>query len=265
MDLFQRENVLVSMTYDNEVYRWNTELRDCGVAIVAKHDQARACPTIGLIIDLNANDQATDNTTDSREQRATSLFMLEDLSAACIFLQRRMDRYNSRFQNSNIRVTVCPRVVAVSNGSEGDWLLPKTQASRYLGPLWHVHGATRVEIDGPVDPTYRAATIASMCGRRLKAKEYMRMVGAQFDEGDKASNEDGLWTAIAAYKAALMTIRGSSFDAEDGYQTLVGGRFHGHLAGRYVHHFLHIPLERCPTSCTGCFLKARSAPWSTRD
>ena len=74
-----------------------------------------------------------------------------------------------------------------------------------------------------------------MCGRRLKANDFMRIVGAQFDEGDKASNDGRLWAAISAYKAALLRIRGSPFSADENDEKLVGGRFPGHPAGRYVH------------------------------
>ena len=232
MGLIQREYILVSMTYDTEGYGWNTELRDCGVAIVSQKAQARANPIVGLTIEVSASGQGTDDATDPHEQHQTSLFMLEDLPAACIFLQGKIGRYNRRSQDSNIRVIVSSPVGAISYGSQDGGLLRKSQVRRYLGPLWRLHGATRAAVYGGVDPTYKAAIIASMCGRRLKAKEYMRLVGVQFDEGDKALHEDRLWAAIAAYKAALLTIRGTSCDADEIDETLIGGRFHGHLAAR---------------------------------
>lgn len=238
LNLFQRENIFVSLSSDLSA-RFDSigdELSKYGVPIIYCCHQASVCPAIRMTIDIDGSDQPTAGVSRSEGRRATCMFMIEDLPAACTFLQSKVDDLDGR---SSIGITVNRRVQADSDSPEPGWFFPKTKVDQYLGPLCRVHGVNRVEIYGPLHPTDKATTIASMCGRRPKANEFMRIFGAQFDEGDKASNEGRLWAAIAAYKAALLNLRGSSFDGDENDEQLVGGRFHGRPAGRYVHFLLH--------------------------
>ena len=248
MNLFQREVVLVSLSsvVSAGVYSIGDELTAYGVPIIHWCHQASACPAIRMTIHIDGSHEPTAGASGSEGWRATCMFMIEDLPAACTYIQRRVDDLDDR---SSIRITVNQPLQTDPDTPESHWWLPKSKVSSYLGPLWRIHGVGRVDINGPVHPTYKATTIASMCGRRLKANEFMRIVGAQFEEGDKASNDGRLWAAISAYKAALLIIRGSTLSADEHDQKLVGGRFQGHPAGRYVHSLIAKCTRKLPSSC----------------
>ena len=216
MNLFEREIKFVCLSSAVSAGVYSTQsigdkLSECGVPLIYCYHEASPCHALGMPIDIDAADAPAAGASGSVRDRESCRFMIEDLPAACILLQNKVDDLDGR---SSIRITVKRRNDADLDTPESGWALPKSKARQYLAPLWRVHGVDRVEINGPIHPTYKAATIASMYSRRLRPNDFMSLVGAQFDEGDKAFHEGRLWAAIAAYKAALLTIRGSSFNAD---------------------------------------------------
>lgn len=97
-----------------------------------------------------------------------------------------------------------------------------------------IRGAGRVDINGPVSDTYKAATIRAMCSRHISVKETMALVGVQIDQGDNALAKGKLESAITEYRAAFHRLRRTPFprtDDDELDQKLIGGLFHGVKAG----------------------------------
>ena len=162
MNFFQREVIFVSLSsvVSTGVYSMCDELSSYGLPVISCCHQASECPAVQMTIDINGGHESTAGASGSEGRRATCMFMIEDLPAACTYIQSMVDDLDGR---SSIRINVNHRVQADPDTPESGWSLPKSKVSQYLGPLWRVHGVDQVEVHGPVHPTYKAATIASMC------------------------------------------------------------------------------------------------------
>ena len=249
IDTFERENIFISLTHEyfGENRSWDNRLQDFGVAVFAIDDRARAFPGISMSIDFDIGNQPRTLWNNRMEMRAVSIFLVEDIPAVCASLQRRVDYYSNGAgsRDVNLQISLSSHVGAASTLLENGSPTPGSKLSKCLDPLRQIHGVNNVEISGPVSSLYSSDTIAAMCAQPLNATQTMKLVGTQFDRGNKASTNNQLESAISAYKTALQTIRGSCFDRNgDDDVVLIGGRFHGQLASWYVSAF---PSPKSPS------------------
>ena len=142
---------------------------------------------------------------------------IEDLPAACAELQKKI-RTCTR---NNRRVIISLR---------GYDRVPTTKQARFLEPLWQLRGASFGAAEGLGWPSLED-TASAMRYHYFSVNETMGIVGTLINEGDEATVQGKPELAIARYKAALNTIRGSAFDQNEEEELLVGGCFNGSLAG----------------------------------
>ena len=169
------------------------------------------------------------------DERIYFNFTADDLPAACVYLQRKIQESNNNSRDAYLRVVACPCMIEAASLLE-DHASPKvgTKLSKCLEPLRHLRGASQVDIDGPTSH-YTAALIAAITDRRRNAKETMDLVVAHMDRGDQHLLRGASRLAITEYKNGCHTIESRVFDEMETNEELLGGRFHGLLAGWYVH------------------------------
>ena len=173
------------------------------------------------------------------------VFTANDLPAACVYLQRRIQESIDDSRDVYIHMETCLCIVEAASLLPDD-ASPKlgTKLSKCLEPLRHIRGADQVDIDGPTSH-YTAALIAAMTDRRRSAKENMDMVAAHFDHGDQYLLQGASRRAITEYKTACYAIDSGIFD-ETGINTeLVGGRFHGLPLSWYGHDSIPLIWYHC--------------------
>ena len=169
------------------------------------------------------------------QKRAHSVFLLEDLSAACIPLQR-MAKISGR---SIISVTISPHIVDSLVLLEDGSPTAGSKLYRCLENLRQIQGIGHAEILGPVESVYKSSITADMY-EKWTAKKAMDLVEARFDEGDKAALKGRFSEAILGYEAAVHVIRGNLWGCgpSEHEEMLVSGRFSGVWARWYVSIFL---------------------------
>ena len=234
MEIFEQENLLVSITYETYETRWSYRggVGDQSVAVIATGDQARSFPGIAMSIDFDAGYQPAIGNSGQREKRHTAVLAIEDLPAACATLQQKLTNYNTGSIAVAIRVTISNQVGKTSMISKDGVPVPGSKLSKCLNPLRQLRGAHLVEISGPTSASYKADTIAIMSGRRLSANEAMQLIGAHLDQGDKVFLANQLELAIKDYQAALYALHRSHLDVEhETSEKVIGGRYHGLEAG----------------------------------
>ncbi|KAL8795152.1 MAG: hypothetical protein Q9195_002307 [Heterodermia aff. obscurata] len=165
------------------------------------------------------------------EESMYFVFPADDLPAACVYLQRKIQESNDNSGDVNIRVQTCPSVIETASLLQ-DGASPKVESklSKCLEPLKQIRGANQVDIDGPTSH-YTAALIAAMTDQRRSVKETMDLVAAHFDRGDQYLLEGARRRAITEYKTACLAMEMGVFDETEVNKVLIGGRFHGLLAG----------------------------------
>ena len=229
LDLHLREHTFVSITHDRsaEFPLYGSEGLDCGVTVLAQGDPARTFPNIGMYIDFDVVDQPSVSASGELQERVVSVLPIDVLSAACVRLQRRMKFHQVAF---SISITISASIGNHPGSSEGGSPISGFQLRKCLDIMSEIRGAGRVEIHGPVEDSYRAATIRAMCSRYSSLKETMALVGDRIDQGDRALAKGKLESALAGYRAASHTLRRTPFprNADDELDhVLHGGRFHG--------------------------------------
>ena len=228
-------NTFVSLTHDRIVENrlWGIGLQNLKIAILARGERAHEFPGISMSIDFDLDYQIGALWNNNQNSRASSVFLIEDLPAACASLQCKADRIGAR--KASIRISINSHTGAVSTLLENGYPMPDSKLSRCLTPLGRIRGVKHVEIHGPVSSPYKSAMIASMCDRPLDVTETMELIGTQSDQGDEASIETHWELAISAYKTALHTIDGCSFRLDRNEDVvLINGRFQNQQASRYV-------------------------------
>ena len=256
LDLFEEEFTFVSIihdTYDHcPLYSATNGLRDYGVAVVAEGKRARAFPMIAMSIDLDIWNAPPTRDGGSLAEREVSVFTLEDLPLACVYLQHKMPVYNHSFRKAQIHISIDTRIADISAAGNDTRPAAKSKLGRCIDAVSRIRGAWLVKIDGPISPSCEVDTESTMCRNRLTAKETMNMLEALCDCGDKAWMKDDLESAIAEYKKALCVIRASDIYGEY-YETINGGRFHGLVVG-----FACVEAKvRLHTLIAECFLQSK--------
>ena len=163
------------------------------------------------------------------------VFTADDLPAACVYLQRKIWESNDSSGNAYIRVRTYPCVIETGCLPLDD-APPKLEIirSKCLEPLMQIRCANQVDIDGPTsDGT--AALIAAMTDRRLRPREILDLVASHLDRGDQYVLRGAFRRAITEYKAGCHTIEMHVRWGVELNSKLVGGQFHGLVAGWYVH------------------------------
>ena len=259
LDLFEGELTFISLIHDNfdryPCCRASAELRGYGVAVVAEGNQARAFPMIGMSIDFDAGNRPPIREDGSLAEREVSVFALEDLPFACVYLQRKMPVYTYFSSKAKLRISINNRMADTPAATKDTRPAAKSKLGRCIDTLSRLRGAGLVKIDGPLSPACEIDTESAMCRYRLTATEVMNMVEAHYDSGDKAWMKDDLESAIAEYKEALCVIRSRKF-YEEYYVTMIGGRFDGYLLG-----FARVEAKvRLRTLIAECFLQSKQYP-----
>ena len=155
--------------------------------------------------------------SDELDNHDVCVIPVEDLPAACVGLQKKIQTYNGNDRTVDISL-------------RGYHQVPTTKQARFLEPLRQLRGVTSVIEYGPGWPSLKDVASA-MCGQPFKPNETMAMVGKFINEGDEAAGQAKLELAIARYKAALNTISSRTFEGNEKEEVLVGGRFGGLPAG----------------------------------
>ena len=182
--------------------------------------------------------------TASLPRRTASVFLLEDLSAACIPLQIMAKKSGRSRSSITVRPHVMDNSVLLANGNP----ISRAKLSRCLETLKQIRGADRVKIFGSVDPGYKKSVIASMCDS-WNGQKTMDLVEARFDKGDKAALKGHVLEALVEYKAAVHLIRGNCIHVSACNEKLVGGRFDGLWLIWYVFLF-SLSCIVLPRTCT---------------
>lgn len=228
-------NTFVSLTDDRIVKNqsWGIGLQNLKATVLARGEKACGFPGVGMSIDFSTR-SGVGVIKNNNLSRAISIFLVEDLPAACATLQHEVDRAGAG--RASIRISISSHIGAVSNLLvKNGYPTPDPKLSRCLTPLGRLRGVKHVEIHGLVSSPYKSAIIAAMCDHPLTVAESMELIGAQIDQGDKASMDDHWESAILAYKAALHAIHGVPFRLDHSEDVvIIGGRFHGQRASRYV-------------------------------
>ena len=228
LDLHLNQNTFISLTYDAS---YGNNWLDYGAAVIARGDRARTFPSVGMYVDFNTGHLPCLSASGEIQKQTVCVLPIDVLSSACVRLQRKI---RSNPTELSIRITIPPSIGDYSVTSEGGSLVPCSQLRKCLDIMSQIRGAGRVEIYGPVNDSYRAATIAAMCSRHLSLKETMALVGAQIDQGDKALAKGKHESAIAEYRAAFHRLRRTHFlliSEDELNQTLTCGRFRGASVG----------------------------------
>ena len=233
LDLHLREHTFISITHhrSTESPVYGSEGPHCGIAVLAQGDQARTFPNIGMYIDFNAVGQPSVSASGELQKRVVSVLLIDVLAAACVTLQRIINFHQDAF---SISITISSSIGNHPGPPEGGSPIPCSPQRKCLDAMSKIRGAGRVEIHGPVDDSYRAATIRAMCSRNVSLEETMALVGVQTDQGDKALAKGKLESAIAEYRAAFHTLRSTPFPRnarEEFDQVLIRGRFRGVTVG----------------------------------
>ena len=235
--IFQRMNSFISLTHDHigEELSWGIGPHNPKVSLLARGERACGFPGISMSIDFQVGYQDGVLRKNKPDSRAVSVFLVEDLLAACASIQGEVDHAGAGAGAASICISVSEHIGAVSTLLKNEYPTPGSRLSIFLTALGRLCGFKNVEIHGPVSSPYKSALIAAMCDQPLNVVETMESIGAQIDQGDEASKENHWDSAILAYGMALNTIRGSSFRLDrSANAVLIGGRFHGQQARRYV-------------------------------
>lgn len=174
--------------------------------MLAKADQARAFPKIGMSIDVDAGIQRGTEANES-EQRTVSVITIEDLPAVCVWLQHTINDRNLGSPIVDIRLDVASHLAEVVQTSDDGRPIRGSKLYRCLDLLRRVRGANSVGIGGYEVPLFNDGGIAVMCQPELDAKQTMMLVGVYLNQGEKAMLEGTTRQAITKYKAALHTVR----------------------------------------------------------
>ena len=185
---------------------------------------------IGMSIDFDTGNKPPTRDSGSLAEREVSVFPLEDLPLACVYLQHKMPIYNHSFGKAKIHISIDTRIAGIPAAGKDTSPAAKSKLGRCIDAVSQIRGAWLVKIDGPISPSCEVDTESTMCRNRLTATEAMNMVEALSDCGDKAWMKDDLELAIAEYKKALYVIRASDIYGEYS-ETINGGRFHGLVVG----------------------------------
>ena len=228
LDLFKRENTFISIIFDDV---FDNVLRPSGVAVLAEDTQARAFPATSMTIAIDV-DESEYYTNSSRATRRMSLFLLEDLPAACVSLQHQTVWHNSHSRNLDFHITLNRHLGDIPS-LFGDGLpVPGSKLWKCLDPLRNIRGANFVSIDGLADISYTTAIMAKLREGPLDSKKLIAMIEAQLDQGDQALLGGDLVSAIDIYKATLNTVRACSLNEDEQHEVIVSGRFQDIQAGR---------------------------------
>lgn len=260
LDIFDGEFTFITITHDKcdqELYfgdfGHSTKLRDYGVAVVAEGKQARAFPMIDMSIDFDAGNEPSIRDDGSLAERNVSVFVLEDLPFACVYLHSKTGR-DLVPQNHEIRISISPRIANTPAVMKETGPAAKSKLRRCIDNVSRLRGARNVKIEGPISAARAVDTETTMCRYRLTVTEALNMVEAHYDCGDKARMKDDLESAIAEYKEALCVIHLSESDFwEENYETIHGGPYDGLLVG-----FVRDEAEvRLHTLIADCFLQSK--------
>ena len=232
LDILENETLLVSLLIPKPAGLSGQdivkEITDCGVVVINRED-----------LDYSSLPYAMNLVLADRFEPADESMYLDftaaDLPAACVYLQRRIEEANNNSRDAYLRVLACQCMIEAASLLK-DHASPKvgTKLSKCLEPLRHLRGASQVDIDG-LTSHYTAALIAAITDRRRSAKETMNLVVAHMDRGDQHLLRGASRLAITEYKNGCHAIESRVFDEMETNEELVGGRFHGLLAGWYVH------------------------------
>ena len=251
MDVFLKENTLVSLEYDvsrgsHSIFEepepweasadaypyWETleprnnftsgRLGACGVAVITQTRAVETCPFVGMSIEL-----------DSRLGRAytrMALFMVDDLPAACVSIQRKINDAIQGLGHPHLTFRINPEIERVAYLGDQAWPVPGSQYSKCLAPLGQLRGVSKVSVFEERDACYTATL--GIGGPQLSAKESMDLVVAHGDQAHQHRLDGSFRSAIDGWQTALGTIRRRAFEEDGLNEQMVGGHFDGLSAGQ---------------------------------
>ena len=251
MDVFLEENTLVSLEYDvsrgshpifEEPEPWeasadaypywedldplndsrSSHLGVCGVAVINESRAVETCPFVGMSIELDSHL--------GRAHTRMALFTVDDLPAACVSIQRKIDDAIQGSGHPHLTFKINPEIERVTYLRDQASPVPGSQYSKCLEPLGQIRGVSKVSVFEERDACY-TATLG--IGRpQLSAKESMDLVAADWKQAHQHRLAGSFRSAIGGWQAALHTIQRGAFKGDGLNEKMVGGRFDGLSAGQ---------------------------------
>ena len=200
--------------------------------VLAVGAQARTFPAVGMAIDFGAGDPTHFYMDVPPAERPKIVFLLEDLPAACINLQRKVDWYGRHSPNLDIRITLSPHLGHRSSVFQHGFPVPGSKLWECFDPLRNVRGANFVGIDGIASLSHTTSILAKVREGPPDPRTFVAMIEARIDQGSQAPLQGDLESTIDLYKATLNTVRARYLDEDEQHQVILGGRFNNCQTGQ---------------------------------
>ena len=189
--------------------------------MIAACQAARAFPFVGMSIGFDSGL--------GRKNSIDVVFTVDDLPAACVCLQRKINQSIEAAGYPYLAFRISPEVERVAYLWDEAWPVPGTQYNKCLEPLRQIRGASQVSVFEERNACYTA--ILDIVDPQLSPKETMDLVAMSWDQGDDQFLAGAFKLAIDEYKAAFHTIQRCAFKRNGLDEEIVGGRFSGLTAG----------------------------------
>lgn len=234
LELFQREVTLISLELpeDKKSFEEYWEMfRACGAVCLDWKFWCDLTEVMSIVIDDCRPALPGDDEDADKDERKWFCFAVQDLPDACAAMQRIINELCGAGRDVKLYIKADqdgrPETEARAPASE-------ILLSRCLEPLRSLRGASHVEIESRASHGYMAALVAAMTERRPSAAETMGLVAAHFDDGDGLLSSGDAKAALAAFRTGYRVLSRGGFDDMGKVEKIVGGRYDGLLAGRYV-------------------------------
>ena len=196
-----------------------------GVVVFARGAQARTFPAVGMAVNFGDGDPPRFYADVPPDERPRIVFLLEDLAAACISLQRKVDWYGRHSPNLDIRITLSPQLRHISSAFQHGFPVPGSKLWKCFDPLRNLRGASFMGIDGLASPSHTTSTLAKMREGPPDPRTFVAMIEVRMDRGGQALLQGDIESSIDLYKATLNTVQARSLDEDERHQVILGGRF----------------------------------------
>ena len=220
MNIFLMENTFVSVTHDTgEIYPFSFDdtLHKCGAVEIAGSHPDHRFPFVGMSVKLN--------TGISKRWVAIAVITADDLPAACVFLQRKINDSIQEGRSAQLAFTISPDIETVAWLWDEAWPVPGTQYSKCMEPLRQLRGASHVTITEDRNAC-DTATLA-IGDPQLSAKETMDLVASYAENGDHYFFADAFRPSIEEYRTCIRIIQSCAFKEDELGERMVCRRFEG--------------------------------------
>ena len=209
MHIFLMENTFVSVTHDEaEEYSFRESddtLGKCGADVITSGKEGRSFPFVGMSVELD--------TGIGKGWVSFAVITNDDLPAACVFLQRKINESIQEGRPANVSFKITPDIERVAWLWDEAWPVPGTQYSKCMEPLRQLRGASHVTITEERNAC-NTATLG-IGDPPLSAKETMELVAIHSSNGDHHFRAGAFRPAIEEYRACIRIIQSCAFKEDE--------------------------------------------------